>query len=225
MFLVTLALLCVVRNAEKDIEGLLSHVNSLVDEYVVIDDCSDDDTAIIAQEYLKEKASDKKCLFWRSNEPHYHCAFYLESAKCAVKSDYILRLDADERLIKGTGDIIRNILNGEYVTPFMKLHRYNYLDGVPWEGLEQDDVLRLFEKAAIYYPDRIHTQEQPINGEIPVFTLPVGGIYHNKSNNKNKQDIARYIQITKDAIANGDDRYLEIKERYVSEGKWEETPE
>ena len=218
----SLALLSVVRNAEKDILDLMKSVYDLVDEYVIVDDCSDDGTAGVVQEYFKRVGNERICLFWRSPEPHYHCAYYLESARAAVKSDYVLRLDADERLVEGTGGVIRNILNGEYVTPFMKLHRYNYLDGVPWYGLEMDDVLRLFERDSIYYPDRIHTSEQPINGEIPVFTLPVGGIHHDKSNGKNEEDIARYIKITKAALAAGDDRYLEIKERYIKKGYWQD---
>ena len=94
----SLALCMIVRNEEKVLEGCLASVRGVVDEVVVVDTGSTDETRTIAAGFGARLVD----MPWRDD---FSAA--RNEALRHVNSDWILVLDADERLARGAGDVLR----------------------------------------------------------------------------------------------------------------------
>lgn len=97
----TLALSMIVKNAERDLEDCLESVQGLVDEIVVADTGSTDSSIEIAQ---RARAR----IFPIPWENDFAKARNLSLAE--VKSDWVLMLDADERLDPGAAKVLPALL-------------------------------------------------------------------------------------------------------------------
>ncbi|MBI4056167.1 MAG: glycosyltransferase [Elusimicrobia bacterium] len=139
-----LSLILITKNEEQDIKACLQSVQGTADEIIVVDDFSSDRTRDIAQEYgariiqhdFESYASQKQ--------------FALEQAS----GEWVLNLDADERLSPELNLEIREILN----SPSKSVHGY----WVPYEihflnqklryaGLGNEKHLRLFQRKFAHY--------------------------------------------------------------------------
>ena len=94
----TLSVVLAVRNEEENIARCLNSVKDIADEIVVVDGHSTDKTVEIAKKY-------KAKVLLRENNPIFHVQKQI--ANNEAKSDWILQLDADERV---TNDLKREIL-------------------------------------------------------------------------------------------------------------------
>jgi glycosyltransferase involved in cell wall biosynthesis len=92
-------------NEEAVIGACLDSVKDWVDEIIVVDGKSQDNTAKIA----KEKGA---TVLFRENNPIFHIQKKIANEK--AKSDWILQMDADERVTKEMRDEIIGILEGRY---------------------------------------------------------------------------------------------------------------
>jgi len=96
-----LSLCMIVKNEEKNLSSCLESVKDIVDEMIILDTGSDDNTVRIAEEYGAEVHHFKWCDdFSRARN---------ESIKYA-KGKWILWMDADERLNSNSKDELRSIL-------------------------------------------------------------------------------------------------------------------
>lgn len=89
------------RNSEKLIEGLLRNIHDIVDEIVVIDGFSYDNTIEIAKSYSARICSVKPVGFV---EPYRNFALKVASY------DWILYLDVDERICRRLKENLREII-------------------------------------------------------------------------------------------------------------------
>jgi (heptosyl)LPS beta-1,4-glucosyltransferase len=143
------------RNEAKVLKGLLENIKSVVDEIVVIDGCSTDETVDIALRYGATVYQTKPL---GHVEP---CRMYGLSK---VSYDYVLYIDADERL---NGNLKRDL---KKIVKFMQEHnivaarvlRLNFLSPkkVSRYLFYPDFQVRILNKGFINYKGVVH--EQPI---------------------------------------------------------------
>ena len=98
----TLSLCMIVKNEEEMLSGCLESIKDWVDEMIVVDTGSTDRTKEIALEYGAQVYDFE----WIED---FSAARNFSKSKAT--SDYILALDADERLNPGDGEILRESLN------------------------------------------------------------------------------------------------------------------
>ena len=121
MIMNSLTLCMIVKNEEKLLEDCLRSVHNLVDQIVIVDTGSNDKTVEIAQKYN----ADIHYFAWTGDFAEARN----ESIKHA-KSDWILWLDADERLNADSLEELQNIINHKPSQPeIYKINIRNYQKG------------------------------------------------------------------------------------------------
>lgn len=140
-------------NEEKHIGPCLECLR-WCDEIVVVDMYSDDRTLEIAREY-----TDKVFCFERVG--------YVEPArKFAVDkttSEWVLIVDADERIPRKLGLTLKQIASTENECVAYLLPRKNYILGkcIQYSGWNSDYQMRFFKKGSLIFSDEIHNTPKP----------------------------------------------------------------
>jgi glycosyltransferase involved in cell wall biosynthesis len=152
-----ISLSMIVKNEEKMLEGCLESVQSLVDEIIIVDTGSTDNTVKIAEKY------NAKVFYYDWNDN------FSDARNHALKhtsGDWILYLDADERLKNRNYSSIRNILEtasddvGALLCTIESLHRKD--DGS--SEMHRGTYPRLFRNygyPSIKYTGKVHEQITP----------------------------------------------------------------
>lgn len=152
----TLAVLILTYNEEENIKACIESVR-FADEFVVIDSGSTDDTLKIAQRLGAKTVS------------HSMEAGFAEQRNFALTqthADWVLFLDADERITTELGKEIRQVVNDQPSYAYEILRR-NVVFGQPvqYGGHSPDFSLRLYPREAIRWQGVVH--------EKALVTLPV----------------------------------------------------
>jgi tetratricopeptide (TPR) repeat protein len=143
----SLSLCMIVKNEEKNISGCLESVKGLVDEVIVVDTGSIDRTKEIAESH-GAKVYD---FAWTDN----FSAARNEAVRHAT-SDWILVLDADERLDVGAHQLIQKAITNPSVDAYF-LPIYNYKGENPGVDVFVHRTCRLFRNRSEYkYEGRVH---------------------------------------------------------------------
>ena len=144
-----LSLCMIVRNEAANLSGALDSVVSVVDEVVIADTGSTDGGLAIA----RERAHRLIQVPWQDDFSLARNAA-LESAS----GDWILILDADERLRQGSDKTLRQAISTSDLLA-CRLHLFNHLDD---NKTNDDYILRLFRRLPeLRYTGRIHEQIVP----------------------------------------------------------------
>ncbi|MCL4416053.1 MAG: glycosyltransferase family 2 protein [Actinobacteria bacterium] len=157
-------------NEEKNIERCLKSL-SFVDEIVVVDNSSTDNTAKIAKKYTNK-------LFTQENNPlevDIQKNFGFEKAT----SDWILYLDADEEISKPLKEEIGEVIKKRTIVTGYWIPRQNYIFGkwIEHSGWYPDYQLRLFKRGkGKYINTHVH---EPISIEGETGHLRHNIIHHN----------------------------------------------
>lgn len=101
----TLSVVLAVQNEEKNIASCLESVKSIADEIVIVDDDSIDQTIAIAKKYGAKVFS-----FQKKNNFHEVKQYAIEKAT----KDWILQLDADERVTPKLANEIKSVLENNH---------------------------------------------------------------------------------------------------------------
>lgn len=154
-------------NEEKNICGCLKSVKDIADEIVVFDEFSTDKTREIA-ENLGAK------VFKVKHEPLFHIT--KQKAIDAAIGDWILQLDADERITPALEEEISKVINNpkEKINGFW-IKRKNYFLGhwMKGSGMWPDSTIRLFRKGKGRLPQvSVHEQAQ-IDGPVGMLESPM----------------------------------------------------
>lgn len=152
-----ISLVMIVKNEEKNIAKSLESVKDLVNEIIVVDSGSTDNTDKIAQSYGAKIF--KRTFDSFSNQKNY--------ALSLAMNEWVLHLDADEVLSNELKEEIRRTLENTKYDGFM-LVRSNFFLGrqMKHSGLDKEERLRLAKKSLSKYEGGIIHEELVVNGKV-----------------------------------------------------------
>ncbi|MDW8036208.1 MAG: glycosyltransferase family 2 protein [Candidatus Korarchaeum sp.] len=145
-----ITLITFTRNSSKRLQGLLEGVKDLVDEIIIVDGYSTDDTVEIALSYGSKVYRRKP---WGYVEPDRMFAVRKASY------DWILCLDDDERLGTRLKQDLRGLVEGcEPAVSAFSITRFNILpNGTPLLGIfYPDKQIRVYRKDKVLYKGLVH---------------------------------------------------------------------
>lgn len=150
----TISLLIVTYNAERFIRGCLESVKGWVDEIIVVDMFSSDRTIEIARKYTGKIIQSKE----ESHELRTNLG--IDNAK----SDWILKINATERIPELLREEILETVNKESECVGYHIPRQNYLYGIFME--ERCGPLYLFKRGAGKYPGISGHEQIQLKGKV-----------------------------------------------------------
>lgn len=148
-------------NEEENIRDCLESVRQLADETVVVDGSSTDRTREIAKKMGAK-------VIKTTNKPMFH--INKNKAIDACTGDWILQLDADERvppaLAKEMRSVVKKYKEGDAVAYWLK--RKNYFLGrfLKKGGQYPDAVIRFFKKGKARLPEKSVHEQMKVDGEV-----------------------------------------------------------
>jgi len=174
----SISVLIEVYNEEKHIETCIQSAKLLTDTIIVVDMESTDKTVEIVKKY--------NVLLY--SFPYSH---YVEPARefgiRQIKTDWVMILDADERMTKELANEINTVVSrkslvvGKEEITHYKIPRKNMFNGTKWlenGGWWPDSQMRLINtKAFQTWPENIHSTPQ-INGTVGYLTQPFLHYFH-----------------------------------------------
>ncbi len=143
----TLSLVMILKNESKHLAACLDTVHDIVDEIVILDSGSTDNTREIAEQYGAK---------WFVNTDWQGFGRQRQLAQSYATSDYVLVLDADERLDQNLREAIVAALNQPVQTDkVFSLARVNTFCGVEVQPRRwyTDKLARLYANAQFKYSD------------------------------------------------------------------------
>ena len=173
-----LSAIIIAKNEERDLPACLDSLHGLADEIVLVDGLSTDRTREIASA-AGARVSTRE---WDGYGPQKQ--FALEQAK----GDWVLNVDADERVTPSLAAEIRSLLAGEplangYEIPF----HFNFLGRRLRFGRGAKEVhLRLFRRDQAHYPDRPVHEGIVVKGSVGRLS---GAVEHNSY-----RDFSEYLK-------------------------------
>lgn len=208
----TLSLVMIVKNEADNLEHCLNHATHLVDEMVIVDTGSTDNTKDIALKY-DARVFD----FPWENDFAAARNYGLDQAK----GDWIIVLDADEMIDtqnEQAEQALRTFINGEQAIGRLKILNKT-LNNQGMESIVQSYVSRVFPKG-IRYVGRIHEQ---LDTDLTRIKLPIE-VKHHGYYQTNK--FARNIELLELELAeHPEDSYLlyQIAKEYRGQGEPEQA--
>lgn len=199
-----LSLCMIVKNENQNLKKCLSKVKPIVDEIIIVDTGSTDNTKIIALEFTKKVYDFKWC-----NDFSIARNFSISKAT----NEWVLVLDADEFVESFGEQSILEIINSEdNMKTIGRIKRINIMEDSLGIKKGSERISRLFNKKYFHYEGTIHEQVTTIEKEsyktIPVdITINHIGYTNEELNRTNKLD--RNIDLLKKAVEdNSEDPYL-----------------
>lgn len=167
-------------NEKRNLKDCLISLKGFVNQIIIVDSFSTDNTIEIAREYEAEIFQNK----WKNYSNQFNWALNLPS----IRNEWILRIDADERWTdKGfekLADLLSSDCNGIYVR--MKI----FFMGRPllYGGMYKNLFLRVFKKQHAFLEDRWMDEHIVVSGKSVVTEIDVI-----ESNYDRQQNIGLWI--------------------------------
>jgi len=191
----TISLCMIVRNEEENIANVLTSAKDIVDEIIIVDTGSTDNTKIIAKEFT-DKIYDFEWCDDFSKARNY--SFSLAT------SDYIMWLDADDIVPFETAMYIKKLKENMHADTYM----FQYKTG-DFSYHYRERILRNNANATWVGP--IHECITPF-GKIEKINAP---IHHNRSNNKDpNRNLKIFRKILKERKLNPRETYYYARELF-----------
>jgi (heptosyl)LPS beta-1,4-glucosyltransferase len=159
----TIAVAMIVKNEEKHLQACLESVQGWVDEIVILDSGSSDNTESIARSFTDH-------FYVNTQWPGFGKQRQL--AQSYVQSDYVLWLDADERVtVELKSSILNAISSGSSQTAY-SMNRLSAAFGkfIKHSGWSPDWIVRLYKVNEATYNDAL-VHEKVLTGELAVQKL------------------------------------------------------
>lgn len=166
----TLAAVLIVRNEAENLRACLESVRDLVDEIVLLDSGSTDATAAIAAEFGAR-------FFVNAEWPGF--GRQRQIAQSYVQSDWVLWLDADERVTPQLAASIQATLENPPENTLYTVPRLSWVFGrfIRHSGWYPDRVLRLYPVALTRYNDALVHEKVDVGAGMKVMDLQ-GDLLH-----------------------------------------------
>ncbi|MDG3086911.1 glycosyltransferase family 2 protein [Vibrio hannami] len=167
----TLAVALIVKNESQHLKACLDTVNGWVDEIVILDSGSTDDTEQVARQY-----TDK--FFVNAEWPGFGPQRRL--AQSYVESDYILWLDADERVTQELKASILKAVEENKPDTLFRFARLSWVFGryIRHCGWYPDRVLRLYPTKLTQYNDVLVHEKVEVSRDMKVEKLQGDAIHY-----------------------------------------------
>lgn len=142
----TLSAIVITRNEAHNLHDCLQSMQGLVDEIIVVDSQSVDDTTAIAQQHGAKISQPED---WPGFGPQKNRALDLAT------SDWVFSIDADERVTPALAAEIRQVLQSGDVGMAYQMPRLSWYCGkfIHHAGWQPDHVLRLFKRGTAKFSD------------------------------------------------------------------------
>jgi len=153
-------------NEEKKIEECLTSASKVADEIIVIDNSSDDDTAKIAKKFTKIVSTRPNNKMLNINKNY--------GASLAT-GDWILHLDADERIESDLAAEIKNVMASRVPNNAFKIPRKNIIFGkwIEHTGWYPDFQTRLFRRKKGKFEEKHNHEQLSVEGETGSLQSPL----------------------------------------------------
>jgi len=157
-----ISVIVITKDEEKNISDCLKSVE-WADEIIVVDSESTDRTIELAKQFTEEIFIRK----WEGYVPQKKYALSL------AKNEWVLSLDADERITPELKDEIFKLSTGEFSG--FKIRRKNFLlkKEIKSCGWENDYQLRLMRKDKASFSDRLVHEKFVVDGEVGTLKNPM----------------------------------------------------
>lgn len=156
-----ISLVIITYNEEKYIKGCIESAKDIAEEVIVVDSYSKDRTVQIAKS-LGAKVIEREFKGYADQKN-----FALEQAT----GDWIISLDADERLSEELKDEIRNRLGKEdYVAYYVP--RKNYYMGAHLKCWSPDRIVRIVKKGKARWQGLVH-EKMKVDGKTGIMKNPI----------------------------------------------------
>lgn len=199
-----LSLCMIVKNEEQNLKRCLLNVKTIVDEIIIVDTGSIDNTKTIALEFTDKVYDFKWC-------DDFSAARNFSISKAT--NDWILILDADEFVESFNKEKILDFIRSEdNIENVGRIKLYNVIDDSLGNKRSSELISRLFNKTYFYYEGIIHEQITSVDKKkfktIPIdITVNHIGYLKEELNRANK--LYRNINLLNKAIGNNlNDPYL-----------------
>ena len=148
------------RNEEKNIEGAIENAKLVSEKVLIVDSGSTDRTVELA----KENGATVVFREWDDN-----FSAQRNVALEHIDTDWVLYLDADERLNDRLLSDVKSAVESEKIAMYRFVRRNSaFGKDFRYGVLGPDSVIRLFPKDKVRWQDKVH--ERPV-GDLPVITL------------------------------------------------------
>lgn len=163
---ITLSVALATYNEEKNITSCLDSVKGWVDEIILVDGGSSDETVKIAKHYTS-------AVTITDNPPIFH--INKQKALDMCQSTWILQLDADEVVSPALKEEIRRIIKDPSAKNGYFIPRKNYFMGhwLKKGGQYPDYVMRLFRNGTGRFPSKSVHEQIEIQGETGYLKSPL----------------------------------------------------
>lgn len=156
MDVLTLSIVILTKNEEKNIVDVITNAKKCSDDILVVDSGSTDRTVVLAN----ENAAKVVCREW-DNDFSAQRNFALDQ----IHTDYVLYLDADERMSEELIQAVKKVMSENTLKQYgfmrrIKAFGFEYKHGI----FAPDEVWRLFPVEAVHWENKVH--------ERPVCNLP-----------------------------------------------------
>ncbi|GFK34700.1 glycosyltransferase family 2 protein [Vibrio cholerae] len=167
----TLAVALIVKNEARHLDECLQTVHDWVDEIVVLDSGSHDETEQVARRYTEKFYVNSK---WPGFGPQR------QLAQSYVQSDYVLWLDADERVTPELKQSILQAVAANKPDTLYQFARLSWVFGrfIRHSGWYPDRVLRLYPTQLTRYNDALVHEKVHVEPSMKVETLAGDAIHY-----------------------------------------------
>ncbi|WP_336916492.1 glycosyltransferase family 2 protein [Vibrio cholerae] len=167
----TLTVALIVKNEARHLDECLQTVHDWVDEIVVLDSGSHDETEQVARRYTEKFYVNAK---WPGFGPQR------QLAQSYVQSDYVLWLDADERVTPELKQSILQAVAANKPDTLYQFARLSWVFGrfIRHSGWYPDRVLRLYPTQLTRYNDALVHEKVHVEPRMKVETLAGDAIHY-----------------------------------------------
>lgn len=162
----TLSVVLATFNEEKNLPDCLQSVKGLADEIIIVDGTSQDKTVDIAKSYHAK-------VVVTENHPIFH--INKQKAIDMATKDWILQLDADERVTPLLAEEIKTLINSHPTQNGYWMPRKNWFLGrfLMKGGQYPDYTLRLYRRGKGHLPQKDVHEQAVVSGEVGYLTNPL----------------------------------------------------
>ncbi len=155
----SLSIALAVYNEEFNLQECLESIKAIADEIIIVDGNSQDNTLEIAKHYNAK-------IIQTTNKSNFHINKTIAIDACS--GDWILQLDADERVSSMLAKEIKYVVSsniGEQADAYY-LKRRNYFLGrwMSKGGMYPDPVIRLFKRGQAFLPEKTVHELMQVKG-------------------------------------------------------------